>query len=205
MVKQLLLDQPTPFKFILGVRDPSKSKPQFDSLRYDTSKHDISLHKVDFANLREVRTFAREAIATLGKDKLDYVLLNHGMAKGANGPGEHGSPWSESFVVNHQCKSIHLRMTLLNFCFSSSLPDAPLARADPRLTLPRRLYLLRRYTYGGRDRQVHLWPSILYTHNSYRLITPDSPGQLRKGPRGDIPHVQVCATFGRSPLATSAR
>ena len=92
-----------PHHFILGVRDPAKSKSEFDNLQYDSSKHDISLHKVDFSNLREVRTFAQEALAKLGEDKLDYVLLNHAIVKDAKGPGPHGSPWSEQYVVNHQC------------------------------------------------------------------------------------------------------
>ncbi|CAD6570657.1 MAG: hypothetical protein TREMPRED_005942 [Tremellales sp. Tagirdzhanova-0007] len=111
VIKQLLLDQPNPFKFILGVRDPAKTKPEFDNLKYDTSKHDVSLFQVDYANLKEVRAFAQNAIEQLGKDKLDYVMLNHAVARDATSPGLFGSAWCDSFVVNHQ--SHHYLLHLL--------------------------------------------------------------------------------------------
>ena len=106
VIKQLLIDQPNPYKFILGVRDPVQTKPEFDNLKYDTTKHDISLHKVDFANMKEVKGFAQQALDKLGKDKdkLETVMLNHAIAKDGKGPALNGTPFGENYFVNHLCE-----------------------------------------------------------------------------------------------------
>jgi hypothetical protein len=83
------------------VRNPEKSKRELDELKYDTAKHALSLHQVDLSSLKEVRSFAKDAVKALGSDKLDYLLLNAAISKSNKGPGPHGSRWSESYVVSH--------------------------------------------------------------------------------------------------------
>lgn len=89
----------------LGVRDPPKAKGELDHLKYDTSKHNVSLFKVDYASLAQTRSFAKEALGALGKDKLDYVLLNHALVTDAKKPAWEGYKWCEDYVVNHECES----------------------------------------------------------------------------------------------------
>lgn len=113
VIKQLLFDQPLSFRFILGVRDPAKTKAEIDHLQSDKSKHQVSVDQVDFSDLANVRDFAKEAISKLGSDKLDYVLLNHAIAKDASGPGPHGYQWCDSLIVNHTCTpSYDLRLQI---------------------------------------------------------------------------------------------
>lgn len=59
---------------------------------------------LELSNLKAVKSFAQQTLEKLGQEKLDYLLLNAGMAKGAQGPGPHGSKWCEPYVVNHLCE-----------------------------------------------------------------------------------------------------
>ena len=59
---------------------------------------------LELSDLKGVKTFAEQTLAKLGSDRLDYVLLNAGIAQGADRPGPNGSKWCESYIVNHLCK-----------------------------------------------------------------------------------------------------
>lgn len=100
LIKQLVAKQGE-YRFILGVRDPSKSRPQFDALAAH-AKDAVTLLPLDLANLKTVRTFAHDSLEALGSDRLDYVLLNAAYSNSSTAPGPHGSRWCEPYVVN-QC------------------------------------------------------------------------------------------------------
>lgn len=106
MIKQLL-EKSEPYNFILGARDTKATQAAFDALKYDTSKHTISLLPVDLVDLRSVRLFAQQALTKLGDKKLDLLFLCAGMVAAAKGPGPHGSQWCAPYVVNHLCKLQH--------------------------------------------------------------------------------------------------
>ena len=89
---------------ILGARDPPKVQAAFDGLKYDSRKHSLSLVPLELSDFKGVTIFAQETLKKLGKDKVDYLLLNAGMVKGADEPGPHGSKWSEPYIVNHLCR-----------------------------------------------------------------------------------------------------
>lgn len=101
-VKQLL-QQSQSYKFIIGARDLQTTRAAYDKLQYDATKHTISVLPLDLADLKTVKTFAQQTLEYLSKEKLDVLFLNAGMNKAAVGPGLHGSPWCEAYVVNHLC------------------------------------------------------------------------------------------------------
>jgi NADP-dependent 3-hydroxy acid dehydrogenase YdfG len=109
-VKQLL-EQSQPYKVILGARNLQRTQDAFDALKYDRSANKITVLPVELSNLRAVRTFAKEALDSVGQDNLDYVLLNAGISNGAEEPGPNGSQWCESLIVNHT--SQHYLMHIL--------------------------------------------------------------------------------------------
>lgn len=100
VVKQLLA-KPEPYRFILGARDTETTKKAYDELKFDSATHSITVLPLELSNLNDVKSFAHKTLQNLGQDKLDYLFLNAGMAKGAEGPGAHGSKWCELYVVNH--------------------------------------------------------------------------------------------------------
>ena len=100
MIKQLL-EKNESYNFILGARDIPRTQAAFDELKFDNSKHTVSLIPVDFTDLRSVQLFAQNALTKLGPNKLDYLFLCAGMAASAEGPGPHGSQWCAGYVVNH--------------------------------------------------------------------------------------------------------
>ena len=101
-MKQLLV-QNQPYRFILGVRDTQRTKAAFDEVQYDSANHSLTLLPLELADLKNVRSFAQQALQHLGETKVDYLFLNAGMYKSAAGPGPHGSRWSETYIVNHLC------------------------------------------------------------------------------------------------------
>lgn len=103
LVKQLLT-QAEPYKFILGARDTETTKKAFDELKFDSDKHSLTVLPLELSNLKTVKSFAQQTLEKLGQNKLDYYLMNAGVAKGAQGPGPHGSKWCEPYVVNHLCE-----------------------------------------------------------------------------------------------------
>ncbi|RYP40959.1 hypothetical protein DL769_011684 [Monosporascus sp. CRB-8-3] len=110
VVKQLLA-QAQPYKLILGVRDTQRTRAALDELKYDSTRHSLTLLPVELSDLKNVKTFAQQTLDTLGETNIDYLFLNAGMYKDANGPGPHGSKWSETYLVNHL--SQHYLMHLL--------------------------------------------------------------------------------------------
>ena len=103
LVKQLLA-QSQPYRFILGARDTKNVEAAYNALKYDSAKHSLSILPLDLSELKGVKSFAQQTLEKLGKDKVDCLLLNAGMVKSGDGPGPHGSKWSEQYVVNHLCK-----------------------------------------------------------------------------------------------------
>ncbi|KAF3769779.1 NAD(P)-binding protein, partial [Cryphonectria parasitica EP155] len=100
LVKQLLA-QSNPYKFVLGARDTEGTKKAYDALKFDNAKHSLTVLPLELSSLENVKSFAQKALEKLGKDKLDYLLLNAAINKPANEPGPHGSKWCEAYVVNH--------------------------------------------------------------------------------------------------------
>lgn len=76
----------------------------YEELKYDSSMHSLTILPLELSDLKAVKGFAQQTLDTLGETKIDYLFLNAGMAKGAEGPGPHGSKWSETYIVNHLCK-----------------------------------------------------------------------------------------------------
>ncbi|KAJ6187990.1 hypothetical protein N7519_002898 [Penicillium mononematosum] len=99
-IKQLL-QQTQPYNFILGVRDTEKTRVAYNDLKFDTSKHSVSVLPLDLLNLKSVQSFAKRALSELGERPLNYLFLIAGFLASADGPGPHGSQWCESYVVNH--------------------------------------------------------------------------------------------------------
>lgn len=101
-----MLDQPHPYRFVLGVRSPAKAQTAIEQLGYDKAKHSVSILECDFADLQKVKTFAHRALEELAQDKLDELLLNHALIKQVSKvPGPRGSTWDETYIVNHLCAS----------------------------------------------------------------------------------------------------
>lgn len=103
VIKQLL-EKSEPYNFILGARDIERTQAAFDEVKFDASKHTISLVPLDLTDLRSVQLFAQNALTKLGPNKLDLLFLCAGMVASAEGPGPHGSQWCTSYVVNHLCR-----------------------------------------------------------------------------------------------------
>jgi hypothetical protein len=40
----------------------------------------------------------------LGKDKIDYLMVNAAISNGSDKPGPNGSKWCEALIVNHYCE-----------------------------------------------------------------------------------------------------
>ncbi|KAJ6138696.1 hypothetical protein N7471_005182 [Penicillium samsonianum] len=99
-IKQLL-QQSQPYSFILGVRDTERTRVAYDDLKFDTSKHSVSILPLDLLNLKSVQSFAKKALSELGQRPLNYLFLIAGFVASADGPGPHGSQWCEQYVVNH--------------------------------------------------------------------------------------------------------
>ncbi|KAI2783064.1 NAD(P)-binding protein [Daldinia loculata] len=109
LVKQLL-EQTQPYKFILGARDTKTAQATFDGLKYDNSKHSLTIFPLELSNLKTVKTFSQQALDKVGQDKIDYLMLNAAISNNSEKPGPHGSKWSEPYIVNHlsQHYLIHL-------------------------------------------------------------------------------------------------
>ncbi|EGY22344.1 uncharacterized protein VDAG_03782 [Verticillium dahliae VdLs.17] len=99
-IKQLL-QQTQPYRVILGARNAEGAQKAFGDLKFDESKHNVTVLPLELADLRGVKTFAQQTLETLGQQKIDYVLLNAAISNSAEEPGPHGSKWCESYIVNH--------------------------------------------------------------------------------------------------------
>lgn len=104
-MKQLLA-QAEPYRFILGARDTETTKKAYDELKFDSATHSVTVLPLELSNLKGVKSFSQQTLQKLGRNKLDLLFLNAGMAKGADAPGPHGSKWSEAYIVNHLCEPL---------------------------------------------------------------------------------------------------
>lgn len=102
-IKQLL-QQSQPYRVILGARNIKATEEAYGGITYDKSAHNVSILPLELSNLRDVKRFASETLEKLGKEKIDYLLLNAAISNGSEQPGPHGSKWSEPVIVNHFCE-----------------------------------------------------------------------------------------------------
>ncbi|KAL2022450.1 hypothetical protein VTK56DRAFT_5279 [Thermocarpiscus australiensis] len=100
LIKQLLA-QSQPYKFVLGARDVGRTQAAYGALPFDRARHSLTVLPLELSDLRGTREFARRALEELGRDGLDYLLLNAAISDAAERPGPHGSRWCEAYVVNH--------------------------------------------------------------------------------------------------------
>ncbi|KAK3347135.1 hypothetical protein B0T25DRAFT_294906 [Lasiosphaeria hispida] len=100
VIKQLL-SQTQPYKLILGVRDVPGTQAAYNSLNFDSAKHNLTILPLELSSLKSTKTFAEQTLANLGQTTLDYLLLNAATSTAASNPNPHGSKWSESYIVNH--------------------------------------------------------------------------------------------------------
>jgi NAD(P)-dependent dehydrogenase (short-subunit alcohol dehydrogenase family) len=70
---------------------------------YDRAKHSLAVLPLELSDLKTVKSFAQQALTKLGKDKIDYLLLNAGATQGKE-EGQRQGKWCESYVVNHLCR-----------------------------------------------------------------------------------------------------
>lgn len=73
----------------------------------------MAILPLNLSDLRNVQSFAKQALTQLGEKKLDKLFLVAGMLNSADGPGPHGSQWCESYVVNHLGKYLDLSSRIL--------------------------------------------------------------------------------------------
>ncbi|KAJ8121032.1 hypothetical protein ONZ43_g2420 [Nemania bipapillata] len=101
-IKQLLL-QSQSYNFILGARDTKTATDAYNGLKYDTSKHTLSIVPLELNNMNSVKTFAQKTLEKLGASPIDYLMLNAATAmnKKVAETGPHGSKWIEPYLVNH--------------------------------------------------------------------------------------------------------
>ncbi|VTT70136.1 unnamed protein product [Fusarium fujikuroi] len=100
-VKQLL-SQSQPYRVILGARNTKNAQKAYGELKFDRESHGVTVLPLELNDLKGVKSFAEQTLDKIGKEKIDYLLLNAGLGGvAAEGPGPHGSKWCESHVVNH--------------------------------------------------------------------------------------------------------
>ncbi|KAI0809504.1 hypothetical protein GGR55DRAFT_650190 [Xylaria sp. FL0064] len=101
-IKQLLL-QSQPYNFILGARDLKTTTDAYNALKYDNSKHTVTILPLELNNMKTVKTFAQQTLDKLGSSLINYLMLNAatGMIKTFAETGPHGSKWIEAYLVNH--------------------------------------------------------------------------------------------------------
>lgn len=102
-VKQLL-EQSQAYKVILGARNIKATQDAYDGLTFNRDSNSVSILPLELADLKGVKTFAETTLEKLGQTKIDYLLLNAAISKGAEEPGPNGSKWCESYIVNSLCK-----------------------------------------------------------------------------------------------------
>ncbi|KAK4466571.1 WW domain-containing oxidoreductase [Cladorrhinum samala] len=110
LVRQLLTQQSQAYNFILGARDIPRTQAAYDAIKFDSAKHRVTILPLELADLEITKTFAQQALQSLGQDRVDCLLLNAGMGVGVDKPGRHGSKWCENYIVNYlsQHYLIHL-------------------------------------------------------------------------------------------------
>lgn len=103
-IKQLLA-QSQPYNFILGARDVKTTTDAYNGLKYDNSRHTLTILPLELSNMNSVKSFAQQTLEKLGGSPIDYLMLNAAtaMSKKVTGEGPHGSKWIEPYLVNHLC------------------------------------------------------------------------------------------------------
>ncbi|KAF4495722.1 hypothetical protein FAGAP_8141 [Fusarium agapanthi] len=100
-IKQLL-SQSQPYRVILGARNTKNAQKAYDELKFDRESHGVTVLPLELNDLKGVKSFAEQTLDKIGREKIDFLLLNAGLGGvAAEGPGPHGSKWCESHVVNH--------------------------------------------------------------------------------------------------------
>ncbi|KAG5927097.1 hypothetical protein E4U53_002928 [Claviceps sorghi] len=105
-----LLERTTPYKIILGARDIRTTDEAVEKLEFDRATNALTVLPLDLSDLSGVKSFAQKALEEVGQGKIDYLLLNAALFKGAGDKATHGPKWCEAAVVNHfsQHYLIHL-------------------------------------------------------------------------------------------------
>ena len=108
-IKQLLTQPQQPYRFVLGARDVPRTQAAYDAVKYDSSKHDLTVLPLELSDLKSTKSFAQQALSALDSTKVDYLFLNAGITNGAEQPTGK-SKYCEAYVVNHlsQHYLIHL-------------------------------------------------------------------------------------------------
>ncbi|KAI0865305.1 hypothetical protein F4860DRAFT_460896 [Xylaria cubensis] len=101
-IKQLLA-QSQPYNFILGARDIKTTTDAYNGLKYDSSKHTLTILPLELSNMKSVKSFAQQTLEKLGGSPIDYLMLNAAtaMSKKVSEKGPYGSKWIEPYLVNH--------------------------------------------------------------------------------------------------------
>lgn len=97
------------YRVIVGARNVSAARAAFDALPDGKGREPaVTVLPLELADLRNVKTFAREALEVVGKvgesstPRVDYLLLNAAITNAANdNPNKIPGKWCEAFVVNH--------------------------------------------------------------------------------------------------------
>lgn len=105
-----LLQQSQPYRVILGARNTAATEKAYADISYDAAANPVTILPLELSNLSDVQKFAKETLAKLGQDKIDYLMLNAAVSYGSQGPGPNGSKWCEPLIVNHysQYYLVHL-------------------------------------------------------------------------------------------------
>ncbi|KAI1750626.1 hypothetical protein F4782DRAFT_508995 [Xylaria castorea] len=101
-IKQLLA-QSQPYNFILGARDVKTTTDAYNGLKYDNSKHTLTILPLELSNMKSVKSFAQQTLEKLSGSPIDYLMLNAAtaMSKKVTEKGPYGSKWIEPYLVNH--------------------------------------------------------------------------------------------------------
>ncbi|KAH6842702.1 hypothetical protein B0I37DRAFT_407712 [Chaetomium sp. MPI-CAGE-AT-0009] len=76
LLKHLLTQPPPsqPYRIIMGARDVPRTLAAFDTLRYDTARHSVTVLPLELFDLAGTRAFARETLARLTQHYLLHLF-----------------------------------------------------------------------------------------------------------------------------------
>jgi len=100
-----LLTRPQAYRIIIGARDVPRARETYTKREYDSQANNLNILQLDLADMKQVKTFARETLETVGKGNIDYLLLNAGITNPVEDKNRFGSKWCEQYIVNHLCLS----------------------------------------------------------------------------------------------------
>lgn len=133
-----LLGQAQPWKIVLGARNTAATQAAYDGFTVNPAAKgasSVTVLPLELSDLHGVRAFAQQALAALGNDKIDYLLLNAAIAKPATetGQGPNRSKWCETYIVNHLCESVFVIHARLSPTMRTSHPSV--AVGEENITL----------------------------------------------------------------------